>query len=140
MKKQMTMVLVIGIVVVICLGLARIVIVKRESKGIDESSLKSSTPKNVVQNNSTDKAGQAETSDMIHTGQTKTATVQDNQPSLAFLPWMKFAPEGLNVKNNTFVFDSKRVDVNGDGTVDDVVLIGENKTITIPTCKTLVLW
>jgi len=60
-------------------------------------------------------------------GQTQTTTVSNNQPSPAFLQGTKFAPEGLTIVDNTFVFDSKSVDVNGDGTVDDVVLYGEKQ-------------
>ena len=57
-------------------------------------------------------------------GQTQTLVVPNNQPSSNFLPGTKFAPEGLTVADNTYVYDSRTVDLNGDGIVSDVVLYG----------------
>ncbi|WP_207637021.1 hypothetical protein [Desulfosporosinus sp. OT] len=57
----------------------------------------------------------------------KTTDQTDVQPSSAFEPGTKFVQEGLKTTDQTFIFDSQRVDANGDGTLDDVVLYGERE-------------
>jgi hypothetical protein len=97
MKRTVKLVLVIGVVAVIILRTASIDTFERKK----EASLKAAVHKDVGWN--------------------------ENQQSLAFLPGTKFVPEGLIVEDNMFVVDSRRVDVNGDGTLEDVVLIGEKQ-------------
>lgn len=60
-------------------------------------------------------------------GSSESSNVPNNQPSPTFMPGTKFIPEGLTVKDDTFVFDSRRVDINDDSSKDDVVLIGEKQ-------------
>ncbi|NLI92999.1 MAG: hypothetical protein GX434_12645 [Peptococcaceae bacterium] len=49
------------------------------------------------------------------------------QPATAFIPGSKFSPEGLTVKDTTFVCDSGKADLNGDGQADQVILVGERE-------------
>jgi hypothetical protein len=102
MKKTTKFAIGIGIVVVIFLGTVGIVTFV-------------SSPKAPAKN------GQ-----VVHVNK-QTSTVTDNQPSPDYLPGTKFTPAGLTVPADTYVFDSKRVDVTGDGIADDVVLTGEKQ-------------
>ena len=101
MKKPLQLALACGVVIVILLGTIRI--------------------STVVKRNATSPIA---SQDNTPPGQSQTLAVPNNQPSSTFLPGTKFAPEGLTVADNTFVYDSKKVDLNGDGSVYDVVLYG----------------
>ncbi|SPF55661.1 conserved exported hypothetical protein [Candidatus Desulfosporosinus infrequens] len=118
MRQTVKLALVTGVVAIIVVGTASIVTIEKKSGSSNKASAHTDVGLNETANN------QEQAGDTIPSRQTRIST---DQPSPAFKPGTKFAPEGLTVADNTFVFDSRRVDVNGDGFVDDVVLIGEKQ-------------
>lgn len=121
--KKTKLVLVIGAAVVILIGAVSVVNVEKNN----ESSHITSAQAGVGQNVTTNKPGQVEGTSPSKQNQTPTPIVLNSQPSLDFKPGIKFAPEGLDLADNTFVFDSRRADVNGDNILDDVILCGEKQ-------------
>lgn len=49
-----------------------------------------------------------------------------------YRPGTEFAPQGLTLEKNTYVYDSKKADLDGDGRTDDVVLYGVKKYADSP--------
>lgn len=49
-----------------------------------------------------------------------------------YRPGTEFAPQGLTLEKNTYVYDSKKADLDGDGGADDVVLYGVKKYADSP--------
>ncbi|WP_407311236.1 hypothetical protein [Desulfosporosinus sp. SB140] len=102
MKKYIKGMIIVGVAAVIVIG-SVIIRVNKENKGVEGSAVNVSAQTDVERNNS------------------------PNQPSPDFLPGAKFTSEDSKEDNNRFVFDSRRADFDGDGKVDDVVLIGEKQ-------------
>lgn len=102
MKKHFKSILLFGAAAII-LGTASIIVLKADTKEMIGSDIKASRTAEIGPKD----------------------TASNNQPSPDFKPGTKFAPHGLTVADNTFVCDSRRVDINGDGAADDVVLSGE---------------
>lgn len=118
-KKKSILISVTAIIFVVAVS---IVVLKMDNKGPNELPIEKS-----VQSDVTTSSGKA-----VQVVSSESSNFPKDQPSPTFIPGTKFVPEGLTVKDDTLVFDSRSVDINDDSSEDDVVLIGEKQDNNSP--------